>query len=324
MQSQQRRLLLNAIPVLLTVAVLGYLVGGMGAPSSPSTGRPRASEAQAGRTLAVSSPTLLAYSAAPGWRARSGAPQIPGLAITQPLLIAPDGAPASAGLIAGKSSEGGPSPLPAQFLARLPQPPSGEVVDLLNSQAYRYSRMSLVGFGHTLTLYAIPNSMGTTLIACYAPSAGASASVLRTCEQIASKLTLQVEAQSYELLTPDAGYAHQVGATIGHADELRRALRRAMRPGTRLASLSAAATRLAGGLAGAAESLSTLQPPPAVSWAHTALSTALWRARDAYFALAAAAHAGTPARYAAARTLVYEAETNLASALRSFALIGYA
>jgi hypothetical protein len=324
MQSHQRRLLLNAIPVLLTVAVLGYLAGGTTAPSSSGSGRARAGTSHREGTLAVSSPTVLAYPVAPGWQASTGAPRIPGLAIAQPLLLAPGVASASAGLIAGRLAEGGPGPLPTQFLARLRRAPTGEVIDLLNSQAYRYSHVSLTGFEHELTLYAIPNTTGTTLLACYAPKTGISASDLGTCEQIAAKLTLQVEAQSYELLTPDAGYARLIGAAVGRADEVRRSLRPAMHQNTPLASLSTLATRLAAGLEGAAESLSTLQPPPAASWAHTALSTALWRSRDAYAALAAAAHGGIPARYAAARTLVDEAEASLSSALRSFALIGYA
>ncbi len=323
MESRQRRLLFNAIPVLLTVALLGYLVGAVSAPSTSSGGRTGAGT-QTERTLAVSSPTVLAYPAASGWQARTGAPEIPGLSIAKPLLLAPAGATASAGLIAGKSTDGGPSPLPAQFLARLTAVPRGEVVVLMNSQAYRYLHVSAPGFHHALTLYAIPNSIGTTLLACYAPSADGSAGELRTCEQIAAKLTLQVEAESYELLTPDAGYAHLIGAAFARADGVRRALRSAMRPNTSPGSLAAIATRLTAGLAEAAESLSTLQPPPAAGWAHTALSTALWRARAAYSALAAAARAGIPARYAAARNLVDDAEENLSSALRSFALIGYA
>lgn len=323
MDSRRRRLLFNAIPVLLTVALLGYLVGAVTAPGTSSIARTGAGT-QTERTLAVSSPTVLAYPAASRWQARRGAPQIPGLSIAQPLLLAPGGATASVGLIAGKLTNGGPSPLPAQFLARLARVPRGEVVVLMNSQAYRYPHVSAPGFHHTLTLYAIPNSMGTTLLACYAPPAGGSGGELQTCEQIAARLTLQVEAQSYELLTPDAGYARLIGAAIVRADSVRRALRPAMRPNTSPGSLAAIATRLAAGLAQAAESLSTLQPPPAAGWAHTALSTALWRARAAYSALAIAAHARSPARYTAARNLVDEAEENLSSALRSFALIGYA
>ncbi len=323
MQSHQRRLLLNTIPVLLTVAVLGYLAGAMTAPSSSSPGRSRAGAAQVERTLAVSSPVVLAYPAAYGWQARGGAPRIPGLSIAQPLLLAPGGADASTGLIAGKLAEGGPGPLPAQFLARLPRAPIGEVVDLMNSQAYRYPHVSPLGFDRNLTLYAIPNSMGTTLVACYAPTA------VRRRGGFADVRT-------------DRGQAHAAGRSSElRAADPRRRLRpphrrchRARRrgapraapgdaPSASLASLSTLSARVAAGLAGSAESLSTLQPPPAAGWAHTALSTALWRTRDAYSALAAAAHAGTPARYAAARTLVDEAEANLSSALRSFALIGY-
>ena len=323
MGSHQRRLLLNAIPVLLAVALLGYLVGVASAPSTSSSGRALVG-AQTARMLAISSPAVLAYPAASGWQATARAPQIPGLSLTQPLLLAPGGATAPTGLIAGKLTEGGPSPLPARFLARLAQAPTGEVVDLRNSQAYRYQHVSAQGFHHSLTLYAIPNSTGTTLLVCYAPAVVRSTSEMGTCEQIAAKLTLQVEAQSYELLTPDAGYARLIAAAIGRVDDMRRTLRPAMRPSVSPANLATLATRLAAGLAGAAESLSTLQPPPVAGWAHTALSTALWRTRDAYSALAAAVHAGMAARYAAARALVDKTEANLSSALRSFALIGYA
>ncbi len=323
MGNHQRRVLLNAIPMLLTVALLGYVVGAVSAPSTSSIGRARVGT-QSARMLAISSPTVLAYPAASGWQATARAPQIPGLSIAQPLLLAPRGVTASTGLIAGRLTGGGPSPLPAQFFARMPQAPMGEVVDLMDSQAYRYRHVSAPGFHHTLTLYAIPNSTGTTLLVCYAPAVMRSTREMRTCEQIAAQLTLQAEAQSYELLTPDTGYARLVAAAIGHADNMRRTLRLAMRSSVSPANLAALATRLAAGLAGAAESLSTLQPPPVAGWAHAALSTALWRTRDAYSVLAAAAHAGMPARYAAARVLVDHAEASLGSALGSFALIGYA
>jgi hypothetical protein len=324
MQSHRRRLLLNSIPIFLTVAVLGYLAGGMAASGSSSSTRSRADTVSAAEaTVAVSSPVVLAYPAAPGWRVASGAPTIPGLSIATPLLLEPAAGGGRVGLIAGRLAEAGPAPLPARLLARLSRLPAGEVVDLTNTQAYRY-RLTIPGFARQLTIYAIPSSAATAAIACYAPASGALAGDLRVCEQIVAKLALQVEAQSYELLTPDAGYAHQLSAAIAHVNELRLALRPAMRPGVASATLSGLATRLAAGLAGTAETLSTLQPPAAAGSAHTTLSTALWRTRDAYAALAAAANANSAARYAAARGLVVQAEANLASALRSFKLLGYA
>ncbi len=325
MQSHRRRLLLNSIPILLTVAVLGYLAGAMvanGSSNSTST-HTRVGPAPAEGTVAVSSPVVLAYPAAPGWRVASGAPTIPGLSIVTPLLLEPAAGGGRVGLIAGRLATAGPSPLPVQLLARLSRFPVGEVVDLTNTQAYRY-RLTIPGFARQLTIYAIPSSAATAAIACYAPASGALAGDLQVCEQIVAKLALQVEAQSYELLTPDAGYAHQLSAAIAHVNELRLALRPAMRAGIASATLSGLATRLAAGLAGSAETLSTLQPPAAAGSAHTTLSTALWRTRDAYAALAAAANANSAARYAAARGLVQEAEANLASALRSYRLLGYA
>ena len=55
----------------------------------------------------------------------------------------------------------------------------------------------------------------------------------------------------------------------------------------------------------------------------TLRSGSLWQASTAYSALADAADAKSPARYAAARMRVYQAEASIASALQSFALLSY-
>ncbi len=122
------------IPVLVVVAIVGYLVGVHRAPA-PST----AASAQRTR-IASGSSVLLEYPA--GWQPAASAPAIPGLAIAHPLLLAPGGDSGHAGLLSGQLPAGGSSPLPASFLALVRGIPGTEVVDLVNVQAYRYDRLS--------------------------------------------------------------------------------------------------------------------------------------------------------------------------------------
>ncbi len=308
MQTVNRSLLVFAGPVLVAVAIIGYVAGhGRGV--------------YAERThTALSASVLLTYPS--DWRPTAGAPKIPGLSIAHPFAVAPDGDVARAGLLTGELVGGEPSPLPARFVERMRELPDTEVMYLLDTQAYRYSRLSIPGFDGMLTLYAIPNPGGNpTAVACYA-SAALSA-YMRTCEQIVDALSLRSQTQSYDL-TPDPEYARQVSASLEVVDARRAALRREVSPRAEPAIIQRLAASLADGLANAVASLSALQPPPAAGQAHAALSGSLWQARNAYKALAVAASAASPSRYAAARAQVYEAEASVDAALKSFALLGYA
>jgi hypothetical protein len=319
---RNRSVLMQAAPVLLAVAIAGYLVGA----SHPSAGAPVSIRAPLGRTAGVSNPVVLEYPSVSGWQAASGAPaRVPGLAVVQPLVLAPAANTAEAGLIAGQLAGGGSSPLPVQFLAELRGVPTAEVVSLLNTQAYRYRGLAPIGFREELTLFAIPATTGaTTAIVCYARPSPAASGHMKACERLAGKLTLGLEAQSHVPLTPDAGYAGQIAEVVGRVEELRVALRPAM--GSRRAApaaLSALAVRLADGLTEASRSLAVVQPPAPAGWTQVTLSKALLRTGDAYLALAAAARAKRPAAYGTARRGVYEAERNLASALKGYGLLGY-
>ena len=270
--------------------------------------------------VAEAASVLLEYPA--DWRPAAAAPEIPGLSITHPVALAPNGDVAHAGLVAGQLGGGEASPLPAQFVARLRALPATEVVNLVATQAYRYSQLSVPGFDRMLTLYVIPNPGGNPrVLACYA-SAGFAA-YMRTCEQIVATLRLEGQPPSYGL-APDPGYARHVGALIEVLNGERVTLREGMRRKVTLATVQSLATRLAHGFASAAASLSSLEPTLAVAQARAMLYGSILRARDAYAALAAAAGAGSQSRYSAARAQVYEAEANINTALESFALLGYA
>jgi UDP-N-acetylmuramyl tripeptide synthase len=85
--------------------------------------------------------------------------------------------------------------------------------------------------------------------------------------------------------------------------------------------LAALANRLAARFADTAAGLSTLEPSLIARRAQAGLSKAISSARQAYVALAAAAH--RPARAQLARKHVYEAEANVNAALAGFSLLGY-
>jgi len=298
-----------AVLLLLVVAVLGYVAGHRRSTAAPVQ---QARPAFAGRVV-VEYPS--------GWQRVAAAPEVPGLTIGHPVAFAPDGNAAHAGLITGQLPGGEPAPLPAAFLARLGGLPQTAVVDFVETEAYRYSQLSIPGFGRMLTLYVIPSPGGDpAALACYASPAFAA--YMRTCEQIVATLSLAGQQRSYEL-TPDAGYAGRVSALVGALDRRRLQLRRQMSRNATLAAVQSLAGRLADTFAAAAASLAALEAPAAVAQAQAALSASLLRAHGAYTALAAATQAGSLASYEVAQKQVYAAEASVDAALESFALLGY-
>ena len=239
-------------PVLVAVAILGYMAG-----------HDRSHAASKGkiRTIFAAS-VLLDYPS--DWQRAAAASEIPGLSIAHPVVLAPDGDAAHAGLITGELSGGESSLLPSRFVARMRPLPETEVVDLPETQAYRYARLSIQGFDRMLSIYAIPNPGGNpTVLACYA-SRGLLGVLCVTCEQIVATLTLVGRQPSYDL-APGPAYARRLSASIAALDEQRVALRREMRPGASPLTVQRLATRLAAGFANAATSLSLLEPSFATS-----------------------------------------------------------
>jgi hypothetical protein len=307
-----------AVLILFTVAIVGYLVG-RGASSA------RSPEAMREATNAV---TTVNYSSASGWRvATSQAPAIPGLSIAQPLILAPQGDTARGGLVVGQLTDTGSSPLPAPVLERLHESPATDVVSLLNTQAYRYSQLSVAGWGHGLTLFTIPQSAtATTGIVCYAPTPASSE--LRACERLAGTLTIstgkpRVEVRAFQPLTPQATYGRQISAALAKVNSLLAALRPEIRPGVFRANASSIATRASEGLAGASESIAAIKPPPAAAQAHAAITVSVGSARAAYAALGNAVNEGNTAGYTVARSQIYAAEAGLSTAVRNLTLLGY-
>ena len=304
-----RNLRAVVVPLIIGVAIVGFLAGHRGAKSPPAE-----------RTVTVSvASVLLDYPAT--WRPVGAASVIPGLPLAHQLLLAPGGDASHAGLLAGALPGGEPSPLPESFVAPMRQLPATEVVNLLGNQAYRYTQLSIPGAPKGLSLYVIPNPGGqATALACYASSGYAAD--MRVCDHVVATLTLAGQSQNYEL-TPNPSYARQLTTSIGTLEAQRRQLRAAMSLQAPSATIQREAARLASVFARTAESLSVLEPSQAASRAQSALSTSLAQARDAYTSYAAAVGEGAAAGVTAAQQAVYRAEASVNDALGDFALLGY-
>lgn len=306
-----------AILVLVAVAIVGFAVG-RGSASDPS---PEVTHE------AANAATVVNYAPGSGWRVASGAPTFPGLSISHPLVLAPGGDASHAGLVVGQLLGSGPGPLPAELLERLHESPATDVVDLLNTQAYRYAQLKLAGSDRALTLFTIPGSMtATTAVLCYASSA--SSSDMHACEHLAGSLAIatgqpRVEVRTFEPLTPKAAYGARIRAAVARVNSLLSTIRPELRAGDTRAGTARVAGRLAEGLAAASESLAGISPPSAAAEVHEAISASLTRAHDAYAALSAAAENGDAGAYATARSQVYSAEAGLSRAVKDLTLLGY-
>ena len=310
----------NAVPLLLVglllalAAIGGYFAGHGHSGSTPVEAVRDASNANA----------LLEYPQRTGWDPAPRVPTLPGLAITQPLVLAPGGNPGSAGLVAGQLSNDSWSPLPTAFLAHMRAPPKAEVVELENTEAYRYSGLETVSPATAFTLYTIPSSgPSQAAVVCYAPAAESTA--MRTCEGIAGSLTVTYPAGVAPIddLVPQASYAHQISAALGRVNQLRGALRTGVGGLAAQSTVSALSLRAAYGVNGVLGSLSLVHPPAAAEQVNAALLRSLSSAADAYSALAAAARAGEQTAYTQARARVVAAEGSLNTVLGAFALLGY-
>jgi hypothetical protein len=292
---------------LVAAAIGGYIAGHTHARTST----------EGSRSAAIAG-VLLDYPA--NWTAPSRAPEIQGLAISHPLVLAPGGDGTRAALIAGELPGGGPTPLPQPFVALLRAVPQTEVVELLGNQAFRYGHVQLSGYPGQLTVYALPDPGGeVTVLAC---SAGADqGDLLGTCERIVSTITLVKQSQGYDL-RPSAAYARGLADVLRTLGERRSASRAQMTPGASPAALQRSATALAGDFADAAAAVGSLEPSLIAARAQQTLISALQQAQRAYLAFAAAVPGGNAA-LTPARASVYEGERGVDEALQNFALLGY-
>jgi hypothetical protein len=264
-----------------------------------------------------SSGLLLEYPT--GWQRASQSTSIPGLSLTGAVTLRPRGN-ASAGLLTGLLPSGGTGPLPASFLARLHGLPHVEVVDLVSTQAFRYSHFALAGYSDALDLYVIPNvAQSGRVMACFASQPLTPAS--QECERIVADVALTGPPAAP--LAPEATYAHELSAVVTSLAAERARARKEMGSSDSAARVGSAASTLAAHLSAAAASLAALESPQLAASAATALSGALRRAAVAYSALSAAAAEESLTAYDSARDDVVDAEAQINTALANFTLLGY-
>src|SRR5256714_47453 len=158
--------------VVLIAAVLGFLAESLTHKSSS----PPAKDTAIAQDMVLNFPHT--------WERVTTGPSVPGLALSNVVRLAPRGHGDRAGLIAGRAPAAGPTPLPAEFLARLADPPQGEVVALGGFEMYRYTGLRVPGSDAVLTLYAVPGAGDIAIIACVA--AAGRTSDLDACGNIAA------------------------------------------------------------------------------------------------------------------------------------------
>jgi len=300
--------------LLALVAVAGFLAGHHRTPP-PLNSEPTRE--------ASSAAVVLEYPARSGWRSVKQAPGVPGLRITQPVILAPGGDSQRAGLVAGRLVADGRYLLPQALLARLAAPPAATVVHLDNMQAYRYALPGAAGSGTAVTLFAIPNPYPSiTVLLCYAPADGSWQ--MRTCESIAglARTTATLEAGENDLV-PSGTYAHQVAGVMARVDALRASSRARLRGALGGGADAHLIAGLAGGLSQAGASLGAAQAPPSAEWAQTQMLQAIAAMHASYVALGSAVEEESQPAYSSALAAVGRAEGAMNRALVNLALIGY-
>jgi hypothetical protein len=300
------------VAALVLVAVCGYLAGHHRVSAAASNQDPPSlSRVVSGSGLLIEYPVEWEQSRSPA--------SIPGLSVASPITIVPRGT-AATGLLSGELPAGEAGPLPAAFLARLHSVPRSEVVELVSTQAYRYSDLEIPGYHRYFDLYLIPTAGGAErLMACFAPERLTPAS--QQCEGIVAGVTLTGPASS--TLTPEPAYGKALAGVIAALDRERAKSRAAMSRSDSAAEVGTASASLASRFAAVSSQLATLEPPQVAAPEQAELSQALRHAGDAYSELSVAARAESVSAYDSARTQVATAETAVDAALESFALLGY-
>jgi serine/threonine-protein kinase len=303
---------LAALAAAVVAAAVGFLLGG----GSSGSGEAFSNTASAG-SLELSFPA--------GWQHLASAPAIPGLALSQPLALAPTasgGAGTGASgerLVAGVVSASGPSLLSAAFASALNgSPPHPEPVQLGALQAYRYSGLSVRGLAGSLTLYAVPASTGVATVACVgAAAAGTSAQ----CAQIAA--TLKLNGATAFGLAPSPQYAAALGNVFATLNHTAAAGAASLRAASSAAAQATAAGRLAAAYSSASSTVGRLTVSPAAQSLTASVTRSLAALARDYGALAAAARTGEEGAYATATRAIAGDRARAARALAALRQAGY-
>jgi hypothetical protein len=303
-------LLALVVALGVAAAVAGFLAAGGG--EEPAQEEEAFTSSASAGTVELSFPST--------WERVSEEPQLPGVKLTEPIVLMPREFP-RARLQAGQVAADGPELLSSGLLERLPDPPpEGEPVRLGDLEGLRYPRLQPRGLEGVMRLYAVPTTAGVATVACTAPGPQADA-FLRDCEAVAT--TLQLTGAEPYPLGPNPAYARRLGRVFDRLDSVRvpgvAKMRRAGTPDAQ----AEAADALARAYIGASRAAADIEVSPADGAAHEALAAALQRIGFAYDRAAEAARASNGPGYSAAGRSVQAGERALRRALAELEQLGY-
>ena len=303
-------------PLLLLAAVLGVaaIVAGLLAGRSGSGddgGADLSSSASAG-SVALSFPS--------GWQRSRDDPGVPGLELSDPIVLTPPGGGGSR-LVAGSTDAVGAPLLPVPFIARVGGPPErDDAVKLGDVQAYRYRDLRPRGLDGAVTVYTVPTTEGVVTLGCVA-GASAAAGFAADCERVAASLEL-AGARAFPL-GPSEDVAKLLDTTAGRLETARAAGTRKLRAADTPAAQARAASELARAYAAASRSLTAADVSPADAGAIGALAASLRQVGRGYDRAAAAARDEDSAAFAAAGRSVRTAGAAAVRAVNRLEQLGY-
>jgi hypothetical protein len=295
------------IALAAAAAAGGFVAGHSGSTASTAA---LANSASAG-SLELSFPS--------GWQRAGAAAQVPGLTLSQPLVLA--SAKPAGTLAAGMVDASGPTLLPASFRAQLQAAPTpSDPVQIGNLQAYRYSGLQLKGTGGVLTLYVIPTSAGVATLACQ--PAGAQAAFLSACERVVA--TLRLSGAKPFALGPSQDYARLLSTTFDRLRARTSGSAARLRGAHTPTAQHDAAQALAQAYRGASSELAGAAVDPVARDANRALAGALRRLGDAYSAASAAAGGADDGAWGRAGDAIRRGAAGLVAARKALSDLGYA
>ena len=305
----------GTLPAILVAVVVAAIAGGLLA--SRDSDRSSAAPARPARS-AVASTRHLTLTVPARWSTvRSG--EGPGLALLEPVRLAPSGAdPQASELVAG-FAEVDDRLLPRELRARLAATPDAEPVRLGRYAAVRYTRLALAGTDRRLTLYAVPTTAGAATVGCFAgPSA--STGFLEQCESVATSLVLR--GLKPQPLSPDRGYLRALEANLKGLARDRTTLRRELRAARTPAGQARVADVLARSYAAAASTQADAPAGLVVLQANQRIVRDLRAIGGSYAAMAVAARSGSRDSFDGARMAVSRGEAQLEGHLKKLDGLG--
>jgi hypothetical protein len=313
-QSQTSRPVRAArLPIALVIVAQAVAVAGWHAGHSESKAGSPLPHSEANGYLKVSFPG--------DWEEVDLLPDAP-LEMTHAITVAPK-EPSPVKLVVGLSGASGPTLLPPGFRRRLDRVPRRDDPVLLGGrlQAYRYSRLRVIGDEQQLTLFVAPTTAGVATALCGVN--GVVPDLMDRCERVAQ--TLELKRGKGFPLGPNPTYAAALNVTIGDLGVARKRAHHDLQGTSDAEGQATAANKLVGALDEARKQMSERKVSPTDRRLHKALLVALEKLRVAYRRIASTAEDGdaSQADLNAVVDAARAGERRLRAAVGAFAANGY-